>query len=110
MTDQVTLSVTVLSYNNAQYIEDCLASIEQQGIDSYEVFIVDDCSSDNSIEVIKNYIADRPQFHLVEKEENSGGAVSSQIGVERSTGKYCAIIDSDDIIADGAYKQLIKRI
>ena len=110
MAKQVTLSVTVLSFNNAQYIEDCLASIENQGIDSYEVFIVDDCSSDNSIEVIKNYIADRPQFHLIEKTENSGGAVSSQIGVERSTGKYCAIIDSDDIIADGAYKQLIKRI
>ena len=110
MTDQVTLSVTVLSYNNAQYIEDCLASIEQQGIDSYEVFVVDDVSSDNSVEVIRNYISDKPQFHLIEKTDNSGGAVSSQIGVEKSTGKYCAIIDSDDIVADGAYKQLIKRI
>ena len=110
MTDQVTLSVTVLSYNNAQYIEDCLASIEKQGIDSYEVFVVDDVSSDNSVEVINKYISGKPQFHLIEKTENSGGAVSSQIGVEKSTGKYCAIIDSDDIVADGAYKQLIKRI
>lgn len=106
----IELSVTVLSFNNEQYIEDCLTSIVRQGIENYEVFIVDDCSRDNSVEVIKNFIKDKPQFTLIEKEKNSGGAVSSQLGIERSTGKYCAIIDSDDIIADGAYKRLIGRL
>ena len=108
--NDITLSVTVLSYNNEHYIEECLSSIVKQGIEHYEVFIVDDCSTDRSVCVIKEFIESHPQFVLIEKETNSGGAVSSQIGIARSTGKYCAIVDSDDIVADGAYKRLIKRI
>ena len=105
----ITLSVVVLSYNNEQYIEDCLNSIANQGIDSYEVFVVDDSSTDNSAEVIKNYIKDHPQFELIVK-PNSGGALSSQIGISKANGKYVALVDSDDIVADGAYKKLIARI
>lgn len=110
MANNITLSVTVLSFNNEQYVEDCLKSIVRQGIDSYEVFVVDDCSTDGSVEEIKKFIKDKPQFRLIEKEMNSGGAVSSQIGIGMSRGKYCAIIDSDDVIADGAYRILIDRL
>lgn len=106
---EVTLSVVVLSYNNAQYMEDCLNSIANQGIDSYEVFVVDDSSTDNSAEVIREFIKTHPQFELIEK-PNSGGAISSQIGIKKARGKYLALVDSDDIVADGAYKKLIKRI
>lgn len=109
MGDRVTLSVVVLSYNNEQYIEDCLKSIEKQNIDSYEVFVVDDSSTDNSAEVINNFIKDKPQFQLIQK-PNSGGAVSSQIGIAKATGKYLALVDSDDIVGDGAYQKMIDRI
>lgn len=109
MEDKVTLSIVVLSYNNEQYLEDCLNSIERQGIDSYEVFVVDDSSTDNSAQVIQEYIKDKPQFHLIEK-PNSGGAISSQIGIAKAKGKYLALVDSDDVVADGAYKKLIARI
>lgn len=109
MNDNVTLSVVVLSYNNAQYINDCLSSLERQNVDSYEVFIIDDSSTDNSVEVINEYIKGKPQFHLIEK-PNSGGAISSQIGISKATGKYLALVDSDDVVADGAYAKLIARI
>ena len=49
-------------------------------------------------------------FSLVEKKENSGGAVSSQIGISKAVGKYLALVDSDDIVANGAYGLLISRI
>lgn len=109
MDNQVTLSVVVLSYNNEQYIVDCLSSLERQNINSYEVFVIDDSSTDHSVAVIEDFIKDRPQFTLVQK-ENSGGAISSQIGIQMAKGKYCAIIDSDDIVADNAYNILIARI
>ncbi len=109
MENKVTLSVVVLSYNNEQYLEDCLSSIERQGVDSYEVFVVDDSSTDNSVQIIKEYIKDKPQFQLIEK-PNSGGAISSQIGIAKANGKYLALVDSDDVVADGAYKKLIARI
>ncbi|MDD3185621.1 MAG: glycosyltransferase family 2 protein [Anaerostipes sp.] len=109
MEKQVTLSIVVLSYNNEQYINDCLSSIERQNVDEYEVYIIDDSSTDKSVEVIESFIKDKPQFHLIEK-ENSGGAISSQIGIKMAKGKYLAIVDSDDIVADGAYKTLIGRI
>ncbi|MBE5957426.1 MAG: glycosyltransferase [Lachnospiraceae bacterium] len=107
--NNVTLSVVVLSYNNEQYIYDCLSSIAKQGIDSYEVLVIDDSSTDNSVEVINDFIKDHPQFELIQK-PNSGGAISSQIGIARAKGKYLALVDSDDIVADNAYKKLIKRI
>ncbi|MCR5430689.1 MAG: glycosyltransferase [Eubacterium sp.] len=109
MENNVTLSVVVLSYNNEQYIVDCLSSIANQGIDSYEVLVVDDSSTDNSVAIIKDFIKDHPEFTLIEK-PNSGGAISSQIGIAKAKGKYLALVDSDDIVADGAYKKLIKRI
>lgn len=109
MNNQVTLSIVVLSYNNEQYIYDCLSSLERQNVDSYEVFIVDDSSTDQSVSIIKDYIKEKPQFHLIEK-PNSGGALSSQIGISKATGKYCALVDSDDVVADGAYAKLIARI
>lgn len=107
--NDIVLSVVVLSYNNAPYILDCLESIANQGITSYEVFVVDDSSTDNSCELIKQFIVNHPQFELICK-KNSGGAISSQVGISRCKGKYCAIVDSDDIVADGAYKTLINRI
>lgn len=109
MNNNVKLSIVVLSYNNAQYINDCLSSLERQNVDSYEVFIIDDSSTDNSVEVINEYIKNKPQFHLIQK-PNSGGAISSQIGISKATGKYCALVDSDDVVADGAYAKLIARI
>ena len=70
------LSVIVLSYNNEQYIVDCLASVERQDVDNYEVLIIDDKSTDNSVNVIKQFIAGRPKFQLIENDENMGGAAS----------------------------------
>ena len=110
MNENILLSVVVLSYNNEQYIEECLESIENQGLEAFEVLIVDDCSTDNSVAVINNFIENRPEFTLIQKKQNTGGAISSQIGLERSRGKYCAVIDSDDIVAPGAYKKLISRL
>ncbi len=107
--NNVTLSVVVLSYNNEQYVYDCLSSIANQGIDSYEVLVIDDSSTDNSVEIIEDFIKDHPQFQLIQK-PNSGGAISSQIGIAKARGKYLALVDSDDIVADNAYKKLIKRI
>ena len=107
--NDVVLSVTVLSYNNSPYIIDCLNSIANQGIDAYEVFVIDDSSTDDSVEQISEFIKSHPEFSLICK-PNSGGAISSQIGINKSSGKYCAIVDSDDIVAKGAYKKLIQRI
>ena len=109
MDKSVTLSIIVLSYNNEQYIEDCLKSLELQHVDSYEVYVIDDSSTDGSVAVIQKFIQNKPQFKLIEK-ENSGGALSSQIGLSKAKGEYCAIVDSDDIVAEGAYGRLIERI
>lgn len=65
--NSITLSIIVLSYNNGVYIEDCLKSIEEQGIDSYEVIIIDDSSKDDSVSVIEEYIKNKPQFTLIQK-------------------------------------------
>lgn len=102
----VTLSVVVLSYNNSQYVVDCLDSIKNQGLNSYEVIVVDDGSTDGSPEIIKKYTEENPEFTAIYK-ENEGGAIASSVGLEKCTGKYCAIVDGDDMVAPGAYHRMI---
>lgn len=109
MDNNIELSIIVLSYNNSNYVTDCLKSIYYQNLDNYEVLIVDDESDDDSVDVINNYIKDKSEFFLIEK-PHSGGAVSVNIALSRIKGKYFAIVDSDDLVADGAYNRLIRRI
>lgn len=107
--DSIKISIIVLSYNNRNYVEDCLESIYCQNLENYEVLIIDDSSNDDSVSVIQNYIKDKPEFSLIEN-EHSGGSVSVNLALSRIKGKYFAIVDSDDLVADGAYNRLINRI
>lgn len=92
------MKVTVLvnSYNYSKYIEQTLNSIYGQTLIPGEIIIVDDGSTDNSCEVIKKYIADKPLAKLIEK--NNGGQLSTfNAASQYVTGDLIFFIDSDDL-------------
>src|SRR4051812_34884538 len=81
-----TLSVTVLNYNYGTYLPGCLDSILGQTFRDFELIVIDDTSSDNSLEVIKPYLAD-PRVRLVAHKKNVGYGGSLIEGTETcSTG------------------------
>lgn len=89
-------SIIIPVYNKANYISKLLDEIVNQSVEDYEVILVDDKSTDESVSVIKQYIADKPRFRLLINEENHGPSYSRNRGIEAANGEYILFVDSDD--------------
>ena len=111
-TDQSTpaISVIIPLYNSERFIRECLISVLASKFTDYEVIIVDDCSTDNSVEVVKNYA---PKFEgrlVITKTAKTSGdtAEPGNLGVALSRGDYLLILDSDGTITPDALDKLYK--
>lgn len=93
------LSVTVLNYNYAHYLPACLDSILEQTMTDFEVIVINDCSKDNSLEVLQGYLQD-PRVRVVDHATNRGYVASLLEGCELSRGKYISTISADDHVLD----------
>lgn len=91
----VKATVIMAAYNTEEYIEEAIDSILQQSYDNFELLIVEDASTDNTLEVIKKYSDSR--IRLIQNEENVGQTKCLNIGIREAIGKYILIMDSDDI-------------
>jgi len=105
------LSVTVLNYNYGHYLSGCLESILDQTFADFEVVLIDDCSTDNSLEVIRPFLAD-PRVKLVAHKENQGFRKSLIEGTEvHSTGDFLTVISADDLVMDrDAFRRQIEML
>ena len=93
----VLVSVIMPTYNCGKYIADAVNSVINQTINDWEMLIVDDCSTDNTKEVLAPYIKKNPQIKYFCLNKNSGPARARSEAIMRATGKYCAFLDSDDL-------------
>jgi glycosyltransferase involved in cell wall biosynthesis len=92
------LSVTVLNYNYGRFLPRCLDSILSQTFKDFELIIIDDGSSDNSLELIQPYLVD-PRIRLVAHEQNAGLTSSLIEGTEiHSRGEFVTVISADDLV------------
>lgn len=94
------ISVIIPMYNAEKFIRPCLISVLASKFVDYEVIVVDDCSSDNSVAEVEKVL---PHFDgrlkILSTEKNSGGAgIPRNIGIKNSSGKYVTFIDNDDMI------------
>lgn len=106
----IDVSVVVPVYNGADYIGETLESILNQDFKSYELVIVDDGSTDNSLEIIKNNLRKSNIQNKVITQENKGVSNARNVGVENSSGKYVIFVDDDDIIASNHISCLFENI
>ncbi len=103
------VSVIIPMYNVEKYIGECLDSILAQTFKDYELLVVDDCSTDKSLEIVESYV---PKFEnrlrLIKSEENSGGCPGTprNIAIDVARGEYIMFVDSDDVITSTALEEL----
>lgn len=90
------VSIITPSYNSALLIVPTIKSVISQSIGDWEMIIVDDCSCDNSVEVIRSFADQDPRIKLIQLAENSGAAVARNTAIEAASGRYIAFLDSDD--------------
>lgn len=108
----VILSIIVPVYNTEKYLRDCLDSTLRQGFaeDEYEVICIDDCSLDNSYDILCEYALKYSQIRAFRNKENLGVSVTRNNGLRKSCGEYVTFLDSDDMVADGAYSRVVNEL
>lgn len=102
------VTIAIASYNNAQYIERCVESVINQSYSNLQILIVDDGSTDDTIERLKKY-KDEDRIRLIEK-ENGGLATVRQKALDEAMGEYICFIDADDYLKDNYVEELLKKI
>lgn len=96
-----TVSVITPVYNVASVIERTLDSMLMQNYKDLEIVLVDDCSKDNSAEIIAKYTAKYPNIVYYKQEKNGGAAVARNTALNLAKGRYVAFLDSDDQWCEG---------
>jgi glycosyltransferase involved in cell wall biosynthesis len=100
------ISIILTNYNQFHCIHKSIRSIQNQSIKNLEIIIIDDCSSDNSIEIIKKYQKEDNRIILIEHKTNKGKIKSRSDGIKRAKGKYITILDGDDALI---HKDILKN-
>jgi len=102
---QIDVSIIIVNWNTKQLLEECLASvIKQTKLANYEVIVVDNASSDSSVEMLKEKYE---QVILIENKENRGFAAANNQGIALAKGRYILLLNSDTIVLDGATDKVV---
>lgn len=107
------ISIIVAVYNTEPYLNQCLQSIADQTLSKsdYEVIIVDDCSTDHSRDIAKEFCEKYSNFRLIELPENTPGgcATPCNIGMNEAKGLYIGFVDSDDYARPYMFERMLSK-
>lgn len=100
------ISIIMPVYNSSEYIEESILSVLSQTYSNWELILVDDCSTDDSITRIEKYLKD-PRIKLFKNIDNIGPALTRNIALNNTNGEYITFLDSDDFwTSDKLEKQI----
>ena len=91
------VSIIMPSFNSARFIAESIESVLSQTYAQWELLITDDCSKDNSLEIINSYVAIDDRIKIFALNNNVGAASARNISLDKAKGRYIAFLDSDDI-------------
>ena len=105
------LTVVIPAYNAERYLDDCLASVLDQGIpeDDLEVIVINDGSTDSTLITAQRWADAHPSIR-VHDQVSHGISYNRNLALELATGEYFAFLDADDIVASGSYRKLIDSL
>lgn len=101
-------SILIANYNNGIFFKSCYDSILNQTYKNWEAIILDDCSTDNSLEIIRNMVGKDHRFSIYENDRNYGVGVTKSKLIELSDGQILGFLDPDDAITPNAIDSSIK--
>lgn len=93
----IKVSIITATYNSEKYLEETYRSIKKQSHLCWEWVITDDCSTDNTENILKEIASKDKRVKVYRNEKNSGAAVARNNSLRNASGKYIAFIDSDDV-------------
>lgn len=101
------VSIVTTAYNIGAYIQLCLCSLLTQTHKDIEVILVDDCSTDKTMDIVAMF--NDPRLKVVHHAENMGAGQARRTGIEACTGDYIITVDGDDWLSEDFIEQLVKN-
>ncbi|UYO45317.1 glycosyltransferase [Rhodopseudomonas palustris] len=92
------ISVIIPTYNSSAFVARCLESVQNQSIKDIEIIVVDDFSSDGTLDVLKTYSRNDSRIEIIESPRKGMAGGARNLGIDRAKGRYISFIDSDDWI------------
>ncbi|WP_062697738.1 glycosyltransferase family 2 protein [Chryseobacterium indologenes] len=105
----IRFSILIANYNNGKYFKDCYASLISQTYGNWEVIIVDDASTDDSVEIIESIIKNDPRFRIYHNSSNQGCGYTKRECMKYATGEVCAYLDPDDALYADALEKTVQE-
>lgn len=91
------VSIVVPVYNASRFLKDTIATVQNQTHINWELIFVDDCSTDNSVQIIQKYTKEDKRIKLFKNSVNSHAAITRNKGIDEAKGRYVAFLDADDL-------------
>ena len=105
------ISIVVPLYNKAAYVRDCLDSLLAQTVgDALEVIVVDDCSTDNGVALVEEYVQTDGRVQLIRLPANAGPAAAQNAGLDAARGDFVGIVGADDWVDPEMYEMLLNLL
>ena len=104
------VSIIMPVYNASGTIRDAVDSVLRQTYQNYELIIIEDCSKDDSLSIVRSYEQADSRIRVIENPENKGVAFSRNAGVQAADGDYIALLDSDDVWLENKLEQQIELL
>lgn len=102
------LSIIVPMYNSEKFISDCIESILNQDFKDYELILVDDCSTDDTLKICQLYAEKDQRIVILESQHNGGAIAARKAGVMAARAEFIGFVDSDDWIESDMYSSLMR--
>ena len=97
MKNDILISVVMPNYNGHRFVEQAIDSVLSQTYQNFELLIVDDCSEDDSLQLIKRKTQSDSRIRVIALEDNAGVANARNVGIKEAKGEYIALLDNDDL-------------
>ncbi len=104
------ISILVAVYNSAPYLPQCLDSLCGQTLRNIQIICIDDCSTDQSPQILADYAQRDARITLLRTPHNSGQAAARNLGLQIATGEFTTFVDSDDWLAPDALEQALEAL
>ena len=102
------ISFCIPMYNAQKYIDMCLDSIIEQGLEDFEIICIDDCSTDGTFECAHSRAESDPRISVIQNPSNKGVSFSRNVAINNANGKYIWFVDADDFLVPGAASVLLR--
>ena len=100
------ISIIIPVFNIAGYLENCIKSVINQTYRNLEIILVDDCSTDESLNICQKYEKQDKRIRVIKKTENEGAGLTRNAGLDAAMGQFIMFIDGDDFITQNLVEEI----